>query len=72
MHQEPHVLNYGRPGRGPKLQKGLALAVEPMITLGARFTRELDDDWTVVDRRRQPGGALRAHLRAHRATARGC
>jgi methionyl aminopeptidase len=47
MHQEPHVLNYGRPGRGPRLQKGLVLAVEPMLTLGARFTRELDDHWTV-------------------------
>ena len=67
MHQEPHVLNYGRPGRGPKLQKGLALAVEPMLTQGARYTRELDDGWTVVDGRRQPRGALRAHLRAHRA-----
>jgi methionyl aminopeptidase len=47
MHQEPHVLNYGRPGRGPRLQKGLVLAVEPMLTLGSRFTRELDDHWTV-------------------------
>ena len=66
------MLNYGRPGRGPKLQKGLALAIEPMLTLGARHTRELDDGWTVVDGRRQPRGALRAHVRAHRATARGC
>lgn len=47
MHQEPHVLNYGRPGRGPRLQKGLVLAVEPMLTLGSRHTRELDDHWTV-------------------------
>jgi methionyl aminopeptidase len=47
MHQEPHVLNYGRPGRGPRLQRGLVLAVEPMLTLGSRFTRELDDHWTV-------------------------
>lgn len=47
MHQEPHVLNYGRPGRGPRLEKGLVLAVEPMLTLGGRFTRELDDRWTV-------------------------
>jgi methionyl aminopeptidase len=48
MHQEPHVLNYGRPGRGPKLQKGLALAVEPMVTLGSPATRLLSDNWTVV------------------------
>jgi methionyl aminopeptidase len=48
MHQEPHVLNYGRPGRGPKLVKGLALAVEPMITAHGPGTRLLDDKWTVV------------------------
>jgi methionyl aminopeptidase len=47
MHQAPHVLNYGRPGRGPRLQRGLVLAVEPMLTLGSPRTRELDDHWTV-------------------------
>jgi methionyl aminopeptidase len=53
MHQAPHLLNYGRPGRGQRLVKGLALAVEPMVTLGAPETRVLDDEWTVVtgDRR---------------------
>ena len=34
MHQPPHVLNYGRPGRGQRLVAGLALAIEPMITVG--------------------------------------
>jgi methionyl aminopeptidase len=48
MHQDPHVLNHGRPGRGPKLVPGLALAVEPMVTLGGPGTRELADGWTVV------------------------
>jgi methionyl aminopeptidase len=48
MHQDPHVLNHGRPGRGPKLVPGLALAVEPMVTLGQPGTRELEDGWTVV------------------------
>jgi methionyl aminopeptidase len=48
MHQEPHVLIYGRPGRGPKLTKGLALAVEPMVTIGSPRTRLLPDNWTVV------------------------
>ena len=48
MHQEPHVPNYGRPGRGPRLEKGLALAVEPMVTMGSRHTRLLEDGWTVV------------------------
>jgi methionyl aminopeptidase len=47
MHMDPHVLNYGRAGKGPKLQRGMALAIEPMITLGSRATRELDDGWTV-------------------------
>ncbi|WP_323793491.1 type I methionyl aminopeptidase [Nocardioides sp.] len=50
MHQPPDVPNYGRPGRGPRLVKGLALAVEPMVTLGSADTDVLDDDWTVVTR----------------------
>lgn len=48
MHQDPHVLNYGRAGKGMKLQRGLALAIEPMVTLGSPDTRILSDDWTVV------------------------
>lgn len=48
MHQPPDVPNFGRPGRGPKLVRGLALAVEPMITLGTKRTAVLDDDWTIV------------------------
>ncbi|MFT4081694.1 MAG: type I methionyl aminopeptidase [Nocardioides sp.] len=48
MHQPPNVPNYGRPGRGPKLVRGLALAVEPMITLGSPDNEVLEDDWTVV------------------------
>jgi methionyl aminopeptidase len=48
MHQDPHVLNHGRPGRGPRLVPGLVLAIEPMITLGSPRTVELSDGWTVV------------------------
>ena len=48
MHMAPHILNYGRPGKGPRLVSGMALAIEPMVTLGSRATRELDDGWTVV------------------------
>jgi methionyl aminopeptidase len=48
MHMAPHILNYGRPGKGPRLLPGMALAIEPMVTLGSRATRELDDGWTVV------------------------
>ncbi|GAA2128045.1 type I methionyl aminopeptidase [Nocardioides bigeumensis] len=48
MHQPPNVPNYGAAGRGPKLVQGLALAVEPMVTLGSPDVEVLDDDWTVV------------------------
>jgi methionyl aminopeptidase len=48
MHQPPNVPNFGRPGKGPRLVEGLALAVEPMITLGTQECSVLDDDWTVV------------------------
>jgi methionyl aminopeptidase len=48
MHQDPHVPNHGRPGRGLRLQAGLTLAVEPMIMMGKRQVVTLDDDWTVV------------------------
>lgn len=48
MHMAPHVLNYGRPGKGPRLVPGMALAIEPMITLGSRDTQELADGWTVT------------------------
>jgi methionyl aminopeptidase len=47
MHMDPHILNYGRAGKGPRLHPGMALAIEPMITLGSRATQELDDGWTV-------------------------
>jgi methionyl aminopeptidase len=58
MHQEPRVPNYGRAGRGPRLSKGLVLAVEPMVNLGSRRTRLLDDGWTVVT----ADGARSAHF----------
>ncbi|WP_101525230.1 type I methionyl aminopeptidase [Nocardioides houyundeii] len=48
MHQPPNVPNYGRPGRGAKLVRGLALAVEPMLTLGTKETDLDEDEWTVV------------------------
>ena len=48
MHMEPAVRNYGPPGQGPRLRTGMALAIEPMITRGARQVAELDDGWTVV------------------------
>ncbi len=48
LHEDPHVPNFGRAGRGPKLVGGLVLAVEPMFNLGTRETEVLADQWTVV------------------------
>ena len=48
MHMDPPVPNYGRAGRGPRLQVGMALAIEPMIVLGDPETVLLGDDWTVI------------------------
>jgi methionyl aminopeptidase len=48
MHMEPAVPNYGKPGRGPVLAEGMALAIEPLLVLGGPHTRLLEDGWTVV------------------------
>jgi len=48
MHEEPQVPNYGRPGRGLRLEAGLVLAIEPMVNEGGPSSRVLDDGWTVV------------------------
>src|SRR5450756_932759 len=48
MHMEPAVRNYGAASQGPALRAGMALAIEPMITRGERFTKELADGWTVI------------------------
>jgi methionyl aminopeptidase len=58
MHMDPPVPNYGKPGRGPVLAEGMALAIEPMLTLGGRDARLLDDGWTVVT----ADGSLAAHF----------
>lgn len=48
MHMDPFLPNEGAPGRGPLLAVGSVLAIEPMLTLGTRKTKVLDDEWTVV------------------------
>lgn len=48
LHEEPRVPNHGRPGRGPRWEPGMVVAIEPMLNLGTYKTRVLDDDWTVV------------------------
>lgn len=58
MHEEPQVLNYGRPGTGMKLRKGMAICIEPMFNMGGDATKVLDDGWTVVT----ADGSLSAHF----------
>lgn len=58
MHEEPSIPNFGTPGTGPLLEKGMVLAIEPMLTAGTFRVRELSDGWTVVTR----DGSLAAHF----------
>jgi methionyl aminopeptidase len=46
-HEDPQIPNYGAPGRGPLLQEGMTLAIEPMITAGAADVYVHDDDWSI-------------------------
>ncbi len=50
MHEEPQVPNYGRPGQGPRIETGMVLAIEPMITAGSPAVKVLADGWTAVTR----------------------
>lgn len=47
MHEDPHIPNYGPPGRGVTLRRGMVLAIEPMVNLGACAVRVREDGWTV-------------------------
>lgn len=58
MHMAPNVPNYGKRGKGPTLVEGLALAVEPMVTLGSKDTDLLEDEWTVAT----VDGSMAAHF----------
>ena len=58
MHEEPQILNYGEPGKGLRLKRGMAVCIEPMFNLGGRQTKVLDDGWTVVT----ADGSLSAHF----------
>jgi methionyl aminopeptidase len=57
MHEEPQIPNYGKPGRGPRLAKGMVFAIEPMINAGACEVDVLLDNWTAVT----ADGSLSAH-----------
>jgi methionyl aminopeptidase len=58
MHEEPSVPNFGPPGRGPKLQPGMVLAIEPMVNAGSAEVEVRDDGWTVLTKDR----SLSAHF----------
>jgi methionyl aminopeptidase len=54
LHEDPDLPNFGHAGRGMRLEAGLVLAMEPMITLGSRHIAILEDGWTIVTTDRKP------------------
>ncbi len=58
LHEDPQIPNYGLPGQGPRLRKGMVLAIEPMVNEGAPGVRVLDDQWTAVTQ----DGSFSAHF----------
>jgi methionyl aminopeptidase len=58
MHEDPQVPNYGKPGKGPLLEEGMVLAIEPMVTAGGAAVRMGDDGWAVF----AADGSLAAHF----------
>lgn len=58
MHEDPQVPNYGDAGKGPKLEEGMVLAIEPMVAVGGHAVRVADDGWSVFT----TDGSLAAHF----------
>ena len=58
MHEDPQIPNFGEPGRGPDLEEGMVLAVEPMVTAGRHGVRMGDDHWAIFSQ----DGSLAAHF----------
>ena len=48
MHEDPGIPNYGKAGKGAKLEPGMTLAIEPMVIMGNEGILELDDGWTII------------------------
>ena len=48
MHEDPGIPNYGKAGRGIRLEPGMTLAIEPMVIMGKPGILELDDGWTII------------------------
>jgi methionyl aminopeptidase len=57
-HEDPHIPNFGEPGRGPRLSEGMTIAIEPMITAGESDVTVMDDGWTI----RTVDGSMSAHF----------
>jgi methionyl aminopeptidase len=53
MHEEPQILNFGRPGTGLKLREGMVFTIEPMVNQGSRMVSTEQDGWTVVTKDRK-------------------
>lgn len=58
MHEEPQIPNFGPPGQGPILKKGMVLAIEPMVNAGSFEIQTKEDNWTIVTK----DGSLSAHF----------
>jgi methionyl aminopeptidase len=58
MHEDPQVPNFGEPGRGPLLEEGMVLAIEPMVTAGRHAVRMGEDHWAIYAQ----DGSLAAHF----------
>ncbi|MCZ2338022.1 MAG: type I methionyl aminopeptidase, partial [Chitinophagales bacterium] len=54
LHEEPEIPNFGQRGRGPVLKEGLVICIEPMINLGAKGVRQLNDGWTILTKDGKP------------------
>lgn len=54
MHEDPQIPNFGLPGKGPRLKKGMTLAIEPMLNMGGHAVQVQEDGWTVLTRDRLP------------------
>ncbi|MDX1685684.1 MAG: type I methionyl aminopeptidase [Saprospiraceae bacterium] len=54
LHEPPEVPNYGKRGKGPKIEEGLVIAIEPMINLGKKNIMQLNDGWSIVTRDNMP------------------
>ncbi len=54
MHEDPQIPNFGNPGRGPRLEIGMVLAIEPMVNMGTYEVKTLKDHWTVITKDGRP------------------